>query len=501
MMAWDFAALGPDGIPGSGDESQIVTNSFGDVRGLELRVGPHVALHGRAEPRLRAHDHLPGLHRQRRTGLRHGHRTAADDGDRRRGQHAVRIGAARPSTRRSRRTRSPTATSSRSPTAVPSAMGNVGADVLADGAVASGDEPLNMAAVDGWTAWASWGGTSRSAPTAAGNLALAYQAYQDAHSGEWPTYDQAREFLMNGAIDCRQRHVRPGLRPRERRAHRADLAAGAQGLSVSPSKLTPGDWRRDGVSRLRACDSRGRLGPGDADGDQQRVPSGHRRRGARRVRAHEDGDVHRARWTPAKMSPYRFDRPDWLSPDLSAIDPGGHRPRCLPRPHAHRPDRPLGVSGARASATRSVLSSTTGPTWTTTASLWTDLNGNGYVDDPSYLGSEIQKGEYMRFTYAINQGPSTEVRVGNPRRQVARRPVLRAPAAHSGEQRHRHRRDELLEGTADTDLVELTTPGSFALASHASAEVRLTAPTLPPPWGSTRPRSASPTARRPPSCR
>ena len=54
---------------------------------------------------------------------------------------------------------------------------------MADGAYAPGDATLNSVG-DGRIAWASWGGTSRSTPVAAGAAALVYQAWRKAHGGD-----------------------------------------------------------------------------------------------------------------------------------------------------------------------------------------------------------------------------------------------------------------------------------------------------------------------------
>ncbi len=77
----------------------------------------------------------------------------------------------------------------------PNRDGSSGLDVLANGGRGAGDVNLNYAWFDlgetGEDAWETWGGTSRSAPVAAGNLALVYQAYMDRY-GEWPTWDRPR---------------------------------------------------------------------------------------------------------------------------------------------------------------------------------------------------------------------------------------------------------------------------------------------------------------------
>ena len=119
----------------------------------------------------------------------------------------------------------------------PSHLGKPGPDVVAVGAWGTADTPLNVVG-NGSTAYSLWGGTSMSTPTAAGVLALLYQAYRQAH-GAWPTRDQARSLLMSSATDL-------GYDPFTQGAGLAngiravDLARGAAGLQVSPPSWIAG---------------------------------------------------------------------------------------------------------------------------------------------------------------------------------------------------------------------------------------------------------------------
>jgi len=88
----------------------------------------------------------------------------------------------------------------------PTAMSTLAPHVVANGAWGSGALPINLATYyggyggDGSTAWDVWGGTSRSAPVAAGVAALVYDAYY-MKWGTYPTWRVARQLIMNGAID------------------------------------------------------------------------------------------------------------------------------------------------------------------------------------------------------------------------------------------------------------------------------------------------------------
>ncbi|NJN15595.1 MAG: S8 family serine peptidase [Oscillochloris sp.] len=82
----------------------------------------------------------------------------------------------------------------------PGPGGQLGADILATGAFGTGSVELN-AVLDGSVATLSFGGTSMAAPVAAGNLALMYQAWEEA-TGEWPTFDEAKALLQSTAKDA-----------------------------------------------------------------------------------------------------------------------------------------------------------------------------------------------------------------------------------------------------------------------------------------------------------
>jgi uncharacterized repeat protein (TIGR01451 family) len=131
----------------------------------------------------------------------------------------------------------------------PSARDGAGVDILADGSYAAGDEELNYYAISTWgvldgnISWATWGGTSRSSPTAMGNFALIYQAYKAEH-GVWPTAEQARALLMSTATDINNGVLRQGAGSVN--ADRGTLvASGEYGVYMDGDSATwePGDYR------------------------------------------------------------------------------------------------------------------------------------------------------------------------------------------------------------------------------------------------------------------
>ena len=95
--------------------------------------------------------------------------------------------------------------------------------------------------MDGWNAWENWGGTSRSTPVAAGNLALAMGAFKQ-KNGRWPTNVEAARLLMSGADTAHNDGFIEGAGTVN--AERSvKIAAGLGGVYVTPDSVTFGDFR------------------------------------------------------------------------------------------------------------------------------------------------------------------------------------------------------------------------------------------------------------------
>lgn len=129
----------------------------------------------------------------------------------------------------------------------PSARGTAGVDVVADGAYAAGDEALNhytkplWGTPDGNRSWDTWGGTSRSCPVAAGNMALVYQAFKAKYK-RWPWWDEARAILKSTATDLNYDVLAQGSGSVN--ADRGTgVAAGWYGVYVTPDEWNPGNYR------------------------------------------------------------------------------------------------------------------------------------------------------------------------------------------------------------------------------------------------------------------
>jgi len=127
----------------------------------------------------------------------------------------------------------------------PSARGNNGVDVLADGQRGAGDLNLNYSVgtwgMNGNNAWVTWGGTSRSAPAAMGNLALIYQAFK-AKYGRWPWWDEAKALFKSTSTDLNYDVLTQGSGSVN--SDRGTLVAGGwYGLLVTPDEWNPGAYR------------------------------------------------------------------------------------------------------------------------------------------------------------------------------------------------------------------------------------------------------------------
>ncbi len=122
----------------------------------------------------------------------------------------------------------------------PASDGTIGPLVAADGAYASGATILNSR-LDGRRTIVTWGGTSRSTPVAAGNLALVYQAYEARHN-RWPTAEEARSILMAGASPLGYDPLTVGAGVIDG-GRSASIAAGLDGLYALPPAVLPGDYR------------------------------------------------------------------------------------------------------------------------------------------------------------------------------------------------------------------------------------------------------------------
>jgi len=292
----------------------------------------------------------------------------------------------------------------------PSALGGLSPDIVADGAYSAGAVPVNMYFYEGSTSWDVWGGTSRSCPVAAGNLALIFQAYRD-RTGYWPNNEMARDLIMNGARDLNYDTLVQGAGSVD--ANRSvSIAAGNGGVMIQPSSWSPGDYLGERFTAFPNVVHPG----GSYEGSFRLENTG----SSDAVFSYSDAWYQRSgtfatriRLTKSELSSYDFNRPDYLW-DITSLVPDGTDLLVIRTSQDIMDFSPAGAFSTAASThnvTRPVVYD-----WKDqdgSGSLWTDGDADGFVDD-----GEIDEGEYMRFTYHNNFGNTHEVRVQTPKSRM-----------------------------------------------------------------------------------
>jgi len=291
----------------------------------------------------------------------------------------------------------------------PSAQGGNGVHVLANGAWGAGDLALTET-LDGWNAWESWGGTSRSTPVAAGNLALVYQAFKDKFD-RWPTNVEARALLMAGADMAYNDGFAEGAGTVN--AERSvKIAAGLGGVVVLPDNVTFGNYRGREYPAFANIMLPGQsdtktftiFNPSDSDvtvniSDEWLVQIGYKEfEFTIKDRTLEEG---------------AFERSDYLF-DITNLIPAGTDLLEAKMVYPFEEFDPDGNYTPNSYWRLRVID------WTDIngdGNLWEDFNGNGVVNCPGGLGSagcELDEGEYIRFGYGYNTGDAVQQRVKKP---------------------------------------------------------------------------------------
>jgi hypothetical protein len=402
LLAADFSSYGPDTVPSSGDEAQIVSNSYGEsstdndewdyasryVTGLNTKYAAgttYLFATGNGGP-----GYGTNAGPSPSTAVKVGASTqfGADGGwDSIDTTGQVTFGDVAPFSNRG-----------------PTAMGHLAPTIVADGAYAAGSEALSLAGRNGWRAWEIWGGTSRSTPVAAGNLSLVYQAFKSAH-GRWPTYAEAQVLLSSGATDLNYDTLTQGAgMVNADRSTRLAAGLSGGGVKVSPSAWYPGSA---GGSKALAFEQA--VHPGETATGTLTITNP----GTSTVDVTlGDTWLQRVRTTvvtltvdPSGMSTYDFNRPDVLY-DASKLVQAGDQ---LMTVRAVVPASEFDRNGDYQSEDRFRLLTYDWTDRNGDGRLWTDANGNGVVNE-----GEIEAGEYMRFTYANADADSLENRVQNP---------------------------------------------------------------------------------------
>ncbi len=404
LMAYDYAAFGADGEAGTGDEIHIVSNSYGEsdedadewdyrsryITALNTLINPNVSFlfstgngapgYGTNAPPTPATG--IGIGASTQMGACGGWDSIID-------ADQVTIGDVIPWSNRG-----------------PSAAGHTGPAVVADGAYSSGAMALNQGAWDGWRSWVVWGGTSRSCPVAAGNLALIYEAYHDTH-GRYPTYAEARSLLMSGARDLNHDTTVQGAGIVDA-GRSVDIVLGQAGFQVTPSEWYPG-------TRYGSYPSFANIvHPGDvALGTLRLTNAGD----DDRVVTVSDAWLVLSRVVTMTVTldgdeepPYDFNRPDRLEDLTMFVADADPDLLVIKATESFSDFAPTGAFDTNASTHNRVrLLAYDWKDQDADERLWTDVDTDGYVDP-----GEIDAGEYMRFTYANNFANSHEIRVQKP---------------------------------------------------------------------------------------
>lgn len=236
--AWTLAALGFDGVPESGDEAQLVNNSWGDsfetadgwdvtsrfAHYLNRNFAPTTAFLASTGNGGPGYGTTASPNGGTIIGIGASTSYGSSDYFELVAPEQFTYGAVQPWSNRG-----------------PGSLGDVDPDLVCVGAFGLGATPLNRFP-NGQAAYDLFGGTSMSSPVCAGIAALGYQAFQTAH-GRWPTWQEAADMLSSGADDL-------GYNPLAQGAGNADalrttaIAAGDTAY-VTPSQWLLGDYRGD----------------------------------------------------------------------------------------------------------------------------------------------------------------------------------------------------------------------------------------------------------------
>ncbi|HEX6196035.1 MAG TPA: S8 family serine peptidase [Jiangellaceae bacterium] len=287
----------------------------------------------------------------------------------------------------------------------PGATGSNGVDVVADGAFSAGDATLN-AVLNGQFAWNTWGGTSRSAPVAAGATALVYQAWRDA-AGSIPSgfYATAKDILKSSAQDLGYDSLIQGAGSVDA-ANAVQTALGAN-AAISPNDWRAGDYRGDEFQVFSHV-----MEPGGSDSQEFTISEPGTWQVSDRQMVRTDSEtISLASEHVSTESPYNFNAPDYLIDISDRVEAHSDADLMVVRmnfPHDQfDPDGNYSADQAWRLLTYN---------WTDVngdGNLWTDDDNDGVVDHPllgtssnidgfadiDFANAEIDEGEYVRFMY------------------------------------------------------------------------------------------------------
>jgi hypothetical protein len=394
-----FAALGYDGISGTEDDIQIISNSWGFsaiendgwdaysrlIDGIQRYLGPNLSVLVSTGNGAPGYGTVTSPNGPNLIGVGASTQMGSTGWDSAKDVDQITYGDVIPWSNRG-----------------PGARGDLGVHVVADGAFGSGDLALNEWG-DGWTAYTTWGGTSRSSPVAAGNLALVYDAYKQA-TGVWPDFTTARAIFMQGATNLNYDPlVQGGGAVNADRA--TDIAAGLKGFYVLPEIWQVGDYRGvayDGFASI--------IHPGESDSQSFTIYN--RSATPLSVNLRSDGLIRIGErefdFTSSDRTleaPYNFNRPGYLLEIPGGIPSGTD----LMIVRAVYPYDEWDTNHDYVEDNRWRLLVYDWKDQNGDGNLWVDSDGDGTVDVP-----ELDVGEYMRFTYHYTSQNNKHVLVQRP---------------------------------------------------------------------------------------
>lgn len=412
LEGWIFAAMGYDGTPNTADDVQIISNSWGysgtDNDGWDYLSRSVDVIERYVNPTL------ANLNSMGNGGAGYG--TSNSPGD------SLGIGVAASTAFNSTNNfdslnsigqinyNDIMSWSDRGP----SAVGDNAAHIAADGAFGTGDLELN-AVLDGWVAWNVWGGTSRSAPVAAGNMALVYQAFKQ-KNGRWPTNIEARAILMAGADHAYNDGFVQGAGTIN--ALRAvQIAAGLNGIFTTPDNWTFGGYRGKEYDSFAKI-----MHPGQTSTKQFMVVNQGPVAKSIKITDSQLVKIGVKEWDftsslaseaaySQRLPNYLWNVTDWIPAGTDLMEVKAVFPFAEFDPDGNY---------APNQSWRLVVYD-----WTDTnndGKLWTDLNNNGSVNCPIKSGlpdwadpaCEIEQNEYSRYGYGYDLGTAVQQRVKQP---------------------------------------------------------------------------------------
>jgi len=308
----------------------------------------------------------------------------------------------------------------------PGATGTTGVDVVADGAFSAGDLTLN-AVLSGNNAWETWGGTSRSAPVAAGATALIYDAWTDVNGDTIPAgfAVKTKEILKSSAEDLGYDSWIQGAGSVD--AEMAVEVATDGGASASPSEWRVGNYRGGEWDVFAHI-----IAPGGSDSQLFAIDGGGSYDISDRYMTRTDSvSMDFTSSTVGNESPYTFNAPDYLIDLTDEVAAHPDADLMVVRANFPLADYDLGLNYTRDNEFRMLTYN-----WTDInedGNLWTDADTDGAVDhstlgtssnidgfaDINFAASEMDKGEYERFMYHRPGANTLQSFVRNPNDRMA----------------------------------------------------------------------------------